>query len=82
MTLCYLLSVMPHFADAWFAQWTKASRALAEVSERELRELSEAEALRRTDALLSLGARQPVSAARETHSGFVEQQALFARMRR
>jgi hypothetical protein len=73
---------MPDFADAWLVQRMKGSSALAEVSKRELRDLSDAEALRRTDALLSLGARQPVSAARETHSGFVEQQALFARMRR
>ena len=44
--------------------------------------LTPEEALRRTDALLDLGAVAPRSDERETHSGFVTQQQLFARARR
>lgn len=64
---------------SWIRQWKAAGPALAEIRNRELRELSEEEALRASEILLSL-----VSDERRPHeplatSGLVEQQALFHR---
>jgi hypothetical protein len=59
---------------------------MSEAEDSELRALTDAEALRRTEALLSLAAstpnRPPLSEQRWTSSGLVEQQALFTRRRR
>jgi hypothetical protein len=73
----------PSFAAAWYAQRRAAAAALATVHDDELRALSDAEATRRADALLSIPI--PASALpeqRRTSSGLVEQQRLFARRRR
>ncbi len=68
---------------AWIDQWRRAAVALAEQHRRELRRLSEPDALAASDALLSLA---PLLAAhrrpRIPPSGLVEQQALFRRIRR
>jgi hypothetical protein len=70
----------PPFAKAWYAQRVAAEAALARVAADELRNLTEDEALRRSDALLSMPIDAPAS--RRATSGFVVQQALFARARR
>ncbi len=70
----------PPFARAWYAQRVAAEAALAKVAAQELGTLSDEEALRRSDALLSI--RIEVSPSRLASSGFVAQQALFARARR
>jgi hypothetical protein len=57
---------------------------LSEVHDDELRALTDAEALRRSDALLSMAALTlaPLPEHRRISSGLAEQQALFARSRR
>lgn len=70
----------PPFARAWYAQRVSAAAALAKVAADELRNLTDEEALRRSDALLSMP--QELNPARWTTSAFVIQQALFARARR
>ncbi|MDB4938420.1 MAG: hypothetical protein JWP87_5392 [Labilithrix sp.] len=76
----------PKFAAAWYAQRVAASAAVSAVEDAELRALTDAEALRRSEALLSLAASTPnqreIPEYRRTTSGLVEQQALFARTRR
>ncbi len=68
---------------AWVEQWQRAAVALAEQHRRELRALSDRDALAASDALLSLA---PLLAAyrrpRAPASGLVEQQALFQRHRK
>jgi hypothetical protein len=64
----------------WLRQWESAGPALAEVRNRELRELTDAEALRASEVVLSIPV-SPVSPARWSSSGFVEQQVLFHRLR-
>ena len=61
----------------WMAQWRAAGPALANVHHRELRALSDADALRATEALLSLAADTPLPPERRRYSGLVEQQALL-----
>jgi len=81
---CYSARVpskQPTFAAAWYAQWSSATAALDQVHADELRALTDAEALRRIDALLSMGS-GVLPDDRRTGSGFVVQQALFARLRR
>ncbi len=67
-------------ANQWLRQWKSAGPALAEVRKRELRELTDEEALRASEAVLSIPA-PPVSPERWTTSGLVEQQAWFHRLR-
>jgi len=61
----------------WARQWKRASRELEEQHVAELRNLSEAEALRQSDAMLELAPR--FRRLRRT-SGLVKQQALFRRL--
>lgn len=75
------MSAPPSFARAWLAQREAATAAMARVHEDELANLDAAEALRRSEALLAAAAETPRPPARETTSGFVEQQALFHRRR-
>jgi hypothetical protein len=63
----------------WLRQWESAGPALAEQRKKELRELSVSQALAASDALLSLAATAALDPSRRTHSGLVEQQALFHR---
>ncbi len=63
--------------ERWLAQWRHAGAALAEQRRRELRALTDEEALAATEALLELGASLPISRARLVTSGLVAQQALF-----
>jgi len=62
-------------------QWRRAAVALEEQRRRELRALSDREALAASDALLSLAVVLPLDRSRVTHSGLVRQQALFHRRR-
>jgi hypothetical protein len=64
---------------AWMLQWRGAALALAEQRKRELQALSEGEALAASDALLSIGARPPLSPSRLRSSGLVQQQVAFHR---
>jgi len=62
----------------WVEQYKAAARELEAQRRRELRALTEDEALRQSEILLSI----PASwRARPDWSGLVEQQALFRRMR-
>ena len=74
----------PPFAAAWYAQHDAASGALSKVHDDELHALTDAEALLRSDALLSMTASTgpALPEHRRTSSGLVEQQALFSRRRR
>ena len=60
-------------------QWRRAALALEEQRKRELRALSDQEALAASDALLALAVVLPLDARRLTGSGLVRQQALFHR---
>jgi hypothetical protein len=73
---------LPAFASAWLAQRRSAATELTLVAEEELRNLSDEEALRRSDALLSMGRSEELSAERRSYSGFVEQQRRFHQARR
>lgn len=66
-------------AVAWMGQWKGAGPALAEVRRREVRDLSDAEALAATEELLSLAGCSPYPPERLVSSGLVAQQALFHR---
>ena len=61
------------------AQWRSAAIALAEQRARELGDLTDAEALAASDALLSLALVVPIDPARLTGSGLFHQQELFHR---
>ena len=61
------------------AQWRSAAIALAEQRARELGDLTDADALVASDALLSLALVVPIDPARLTGSGLVRQQELFHR---
>jgi len=63
-------------------QWRRAAVALEEQRRRELRALSDREALAASDALLSLATVLPRNTNRLTDSGLVRQQALFHRLHR
>jgi hypothetical protein len=63
----------------WLRQWESAGPALAEQRKKELRELSESQALEASESLLSLAMTTPLDPFRRTHSGLVEQQALLNR---
>jgi hypothetical protein len=65
----------------WLSQWEAAGPALAEQRRKELRELSEAQALAASEALLSLVTTTTLDPSRRTHSGLVDQQALLHRNR-
>lgn len=67
-------------AAQWLRQWKSAGPALEEVRKRELRELTDEEALRISEAVLSIPA-PPVSPERWSSSGLVEQQTWFHRLR-
>jgi len=68
--------------QAWMTQWRRAAVALEEQRKRELRALSDREALAASDALLALAVVLPLPPRRLTDSGLVRQQALFHRCRR
>lgn len=77
--------MMPLTVEAersWLEQWRAAAVALERQRRDELRALSAEKALAASEALLSLADSGRVSDQRRSHSGFVEQQALFHRSRR
>lgn len=61
------------------AQWRSAAIALAEQRAMELGDLTDADALAASDALLSLALMVPIDPTRLTGSGLVRQQELFHR---
>lgn len=73
------MSETRHVAAAVVEQWRNAEPALAAVRRRELRRLTEEEALAAAEALLDLERYLP---PRTDGSGLVEQQRIFARVRR
>lgn len=75
------VKIHPPFASAWLAQRRAAAAKLEVVAADELRALDDEEALRRTDALLSMACPHDLSPDRRTTSGFVEQQRRFHRMK-
>lgn len=68
-------------AAYWMAQWRAAGPALEKVRERELRALTDEEALSAAEDLLSLAASTPLPPERFLSSGLVVQQALLHRRR-
>jgi hypothetical protein len=60
-------------------QWRAAAGALEEQHCAELRGLTPEKALAAIEAVLSMAKPRPISTQRWTHSGLVEQQALFHR---
>jgi hypothetical protein len=69
----------PSPAISWLLQWRAAGPALEEIRRRELRELSDEQALVASEALLSMAASVPLPPERVGSSGLVAQQALFHR---
>lgn len=67
-------------ARAAVARWQRAGDALAAVNRDELRRMTDAEALTAADQLLDMLRFLP--ARQDTSSGLVEQQRIFARLRR
>ena len=67
--------------QAWVRQWRRAAVALEEQRKRELRALSDRDALAASDALLSLAVTFPLATGRLIGSGLVRQQAFFHRHR-
>jgi hypothetical protein len=68
-------------AAAWMAQWKAAGLALDEVRRREIRALTDEEALAAAEDLLSLPASTPLPPERLRWSGLVAQQAFLHRRR-
>jgi hypothetical protein len=68
-------------AVQWLRQWTAAGPALAEIRKRELRDLTDEQALRASELVLSTPISDPLPPERRVSSGLVEQQARFHRHR-
>lgn len=66
-------------AEFWLRQWRAAGPALEAVRRRELRALSDEQALAATEALLSMAHLAPLPPERLLSSGLVTQQALLHR---
>ena len=61
----------------WGRQWARAATALAAVRARDLRTLTDSDALAAADELLALADPADLPAARRTGSGLVELQRLL-----
>ena len=72
------MAEQPTFASDWFRQRLTGADAVAAIEAEELRALTDIEALRLADALLSAAPVDHMSRDRRESSGFVEQQRLFA----
>ena len=66
----------------WLRQWQAAGPELEAMRDRELRELSDEDALAAAESLLSMAAAVPLPEARLTSSGLVAQQQAFLSRRR
>jgi hypothetical protein len=66
----------------WAEQWKAAAEALADRRRRDLRRMSEDEALAAAENLLSLVETVALNPARRSSSGLVEQQAILHRRSR
>lgn len=69
----------PQAQREWMAQWRGAGEALARQRRRDLRAMSDREALAAVEALLSLATLVPLPPRRLTSSGLIDQQAIFHR---
>ena len=69
----------PEVQRAWMEQWRGAGAALEEQRRAELRALTPEKALSAIEAVLPMADPRRISSHRRTHSGLVEQQALFHR---
>jgi hypothetical protein len=65
----------------WIEQWRAAGPALAALRRRELREMSDEQALAAAESLLALAAVLPLDPKPSERSGLVAQQALLHRRR-
>ena len=76
--------VTPHSPSAieWMKQWRAAAVALERDRRDALRSLTPERALAASEALLSLADPTRLNDSRRRHSGLVEMQALFSRLRR
>ena len=63
----------------WIKQWRLAGPALARIKRQELRAMTDAQALRASNRVLSLASYLPRSPRRRSTSGLIQQQALFRR---
>ena len=70
----------PEEQRAWMAQWRSAAVELEKVKIAELRALTEEQAARDSEVLLSLGP-FPLDPQRQSSSGLVEQQRWFRKWR-
>lgn len=71
----------PEEEQRWMAQWRSAERELAELRRHALRQMTDEEARRTSETVLSLANTIPVPPTRLTGSGLVAQQAIFHRKR-
>lgn len=71
------MSSLPPFANAWLAQRRHGAVQLAKVADAELAALTEEEALRRSEALLSMISPECLPVERRATSGFIAQQRRF-----
>lgn len=81
----YNLQVVTRFEQReyeWVEQWKSAAEALADRRRRDLRRMSEDEALAAAENLLSLVDTVALNPARRSSSGLVEQQAILHRRSR
>ncbi|KAA0254198.1 hypothetical protein FBQ97_06010 [Acidobacteria bacterium ACD] len=66
-------------AESWMRQWKAAGPELEEIRRRELRQLTDEQALIASEAVLSIVPTAPIPRERVEWSGLVTQQALFHR---
>ncbi len=65
----------------WVLQWIETGKLLDEIRRRELKAMTEDEARRASENVLSLAENFPLPARRIAWSGLIEQQAIFHRRR-
>lgn len=73
------MTIFPDHARAWLAQWQAAGPALAAQRRRELRAMSDAEALAAAEAVLALAAPLEPGTRRLTTSGLIQFQQWLRR---
>ena len=67
----------PEQQQQWMSQWRLAAVRLVQIKRDELAQMSDAEALRASDDLLSLAPYAYKDPRYRTYSGLIEQQRLF-----
>ena len=74
--------VLPSYARAWLRQRQAGAIAVTAIEDSELRQLDAAAALEQSESLLAATPLHAMTADRQSTSGFIEQQSIFARVRR